>query len=72
MKVVPRWVLRHRIRREETLMWLLLQSLIVFAVVGSTIHWHWTPNIYLQSLMGFGLAFVVTAGVNELRARLRR
>ena len=49
-------------------MWLLLQSLIVFAIVGSNIQWHWTPNHYLPSLIGFGIAFVVTAGFNELRA----
>jgi len=24
-------------------MWLLLQGLIMFAVVASNIHWHWTP-----------------------------
>jgi hypothetical protein len=31
----------------------LLQGLIVFAVVGSNIHWQWTPNPYLAA----GLAF---------------
>jgi len=38
-------------------MWFFLQGLIVFAVVGSNIHWHWTPkNHYLPSLIGFGIA----------------
>jgi hypothetical protein len=27
----------------------LLQSLIIFAVVASNIHWQWTPNTYLAS-----------------------
>jgi len=53
-------------------MWFFLQSLIVFGVVGSNIHWHWTPNHYLPSVIGFSIALVVTAGVNELRAWLRR
>jgi hypothetical protein len=38
----------------------LLQSLIVFAVVGSNIHWQWTPNGYLASSIGIGLAYAVT------------
>jgi hypothetical protein len=25
-------------------MWYLLQSLIIFAVCASNIHWQWTPN----------------------------
>jgi hypothetical protein len=47
-------------------MWFLLQSLIVFAVVASNIHWQWTPNGYLASLIGVGAAFFVTMGVNQL------
>jgi hypothetical protein len=31
-------------------MWLLLQSLMMFAVVASNIHWHWTPNGYLAGI----------------------
>jgi Resolvase, N terminal domain len=57
---------------EGALMWFFLQSLIVFAVVGSNFHWHWTPNHYLPSLIGFGIAFVVTGAINELWAWLRR
>jgi len=30
----------------------LLQGLIIFAVVRSNIHWHWTPNHYLASGIG--------------------
>jgi hypothetical protein len=39
-------------------MWLLLQSLVIFAVVASNIHWHWTPNGYLASVLGFLCAAV--------------
>jgi hypothetical protein len=47
-------------------MWFLFQSLIVFAVMASNIHWQWTPNGYLASLIGIGLALAATAGVNQL------
>jgi len=33
----------------------LLQGLIFCAVVGSNIHWQWTPNQYLASGIGVGL-----------------
>ena len=36
----------------------LFQSLIIFAVVASNMHWQWTPNGYLPSLVGVGLAYV--------------
>jgi hypothetical protein len=42
-------------------MWFLLQSLIIFAVCASNIHWQWTPNGYLAGLIGVGLAYGVTA-----------
>jgi hypothetical protein len=41
-------------------MWFLLQSSIIFAVVASNIHWHWTPNGYLAAMIGIGLAWLVT------------
>ena len=47
-------------------MWFLFQGLIVFAVMASNIHWQWTPNGYLASLIGVGLALAATAGVNQL------
>jgi hypothetical protein len=52
--------------------WFLLQGSIVFAVIASNIHWQWTPNGYLASLIGVGAAFGVTQGVNELRAWKQR
>ena len=30
------------------MIWLVFQSSIIFAVVASNIHWHWTPNGYAQ------------------------
>ena len=41
-------------------MWFLLQSSIIFAVCASNIRWHCTPNGYLASIIGIGLAWLVT------------
>ena len=38
----------------------LMQGLIFCAVVGSNIHWQWTPNQYLASGIGAGLAWIAT------------
>lgn len=46
--------------------WYLLQGLIVFAAMASNIHWQWTPNGYLASLIGVGLALLATVAVNQL------
>ena len=58
------------------MMGFVLQGLIIFAVVASNIHWHWTPNGYLASLIGVGLAYALTVGLNELwrlaESRLRK
>jgi len=53
-------------------MWLLLQSLVIFAVVGTNIHWHWTENIYLPAILGFVAALLLTVGPNGLLDLLRR
>ncbi|MCS3449528.1 hypothetical protein M2222_001651 [Bradyrhizobium elkanii] len=47
-------------------MWHLFQSLVIFAVIASNIAYHWTPNGYLASAIGVGLAWVLTQIVNEL------
>jgi len=47
----------------------LLQGLIICAVVGSNIQWHWTPNQYLASGIGAGLAWIATRAVVEWRDR---
>ena len=52
-------------------MYFLLQSSIIFAVVTSNIHWHWTPNGYLAGLIGVGLAYGVTALLSALHLKHR-
>ena len=41
-------------------MWFVFQGLVIFAVVASNIHWQWTPNGYLPSVLGVALAFVLS------------
>ena len=53
-------------------MWLLFQSLIIFAVVASNIHWHWTPNGYLAGMLGWIAALLLTVGITNLIDLLRR
>lgn len=38
----------------------------MFAVMASNIAWQWTPNVYLASAIGGGMAFLATQIVNEL------
>jgi hypothetical protein len=56
----------------DCLMWFLLQGSIIFAVVASNIHWHWTPNGYLASILGFLAALLVTVGLSRLIEMARR
>jgi hypothetical protein len=49
-------------------MWYLLQSLIIFAVCASDVHWHWTPNGYIPALLGIGLAYL-GGSVNDRECR---
>jgi hypothetical protein len=53
-------------------MWLTFQSLIIFAVMASNIHWQWTPNPYLAGLLGVGAAYGLTAVITALADRYRR
>jgi hypothetical protein len=46
--------------------WYLLQSSIMFAVMASNIHWHWTPNGYVPALLGIGLAYLATLLVQHI------
>jgi hypothetical protein len=48
-------------------MWYLLQSLLIFAVVASNIHWQWTPNRYVPHLLGIGLRPAVAEAVERIR-----
>ena len=54
----------------------LLQSLIIFTVMVSNIRLQWTPNGYLAGLIGVGLAYGLSVGLNEIwrvaESRLRR
>jgi hypothetical protein len=49
----------------------LLQVMIFCAIVGSNIHWQWTPNQYLASGIG-GLAWIATQAVVAWRDRRGR
>jgi hypothetical protein len=42
------------------------QGVIIFAVVASNIHWHWTPNPYLASAAGVLAAYLATLAVDRL------
>ena len=46
--------------------WFVFQSLIVFAVMASNVHWQWTSNGYLAGLIGIVLAYGVTVGLTGL------
>ena len=50
----------------------LFQALIFCAVVGSNLQWQWTPNQYLASGIGAGLALVATHIVVAWRDRRGR
>ncbi|MGY4160482.1 hypothetical protein ACVINW_006324 [Bradyrhizobium sp. USDA 4461] len=52
-------------------MWHLFQSLVIFAVLASNVHWHWTPNGYLAGMIGVGLAWLLTQIINELPRTLQ-
>jgi hypothetical protein len=49
----------------------LFQMLIFTAVMFSNVHWQWTPNGYLASLIGAGVTYVATVAVVWLSDALR-
>lgn len=53
-------------------MWFLFQSVIVFAVMASNIHFKWTPNSFVASLLGGVLALIATHFLNELLTWTRK
>ena len=53
-------------------MWHFFQGLIIFAVVASNIHWQWTPNGYLASVIGVAFAWLFTQICNEIAAQRAR
>ena len=44
----------------------LLQALIFCAIVGSNIHWQWTPNQYLAAGIGVFMACCATQAVKPV------
>ncbi len=42
-------------------MWIAFQSLIIYGVLASNIHWGWSRNPYLVGLLGVGAAYIMTA-----------
>jgi hypothetical protein len=44
----------------------VVSASVLNAVVVSNIHWHWTPNGYVASLIGIGLAWLITLCVARL------
>lgn len=53
------------------MIWKIVQAVIFTAVLFSNVHWQWTPNAYLASLIGIGAAFCVTLGVQSATDLLR-
>jgi hypothetical protein len=51
---------------ERKAAYVVFQGSIIFAVVASNIRWHWTPNGYLASILGFLAALLVTVGLSRL------
>jgi hypothetical protein len=47
-------------------MYFLLQSVIIFLIMASNVHFHWTENTYLAGLIAVGAAFFATLGFSQL------
>lgn len=50
----------------------IFQMLVFTAVLFSNVHWQWTPNGYLASLIGGGVTYVATLAVVWISDGLRR
>ena len=48
-------------------MYFVFQSSIIFAVCASNIHWQWTPNGYLASMLGGIAAILATVRLRQAR-----
>lgn len=53
------------------MLWALFQAAIIFVVVASNIHWEWTPNAYLASILGCLAAYLATLLVSWLWLRIQ-
>ena len=51
--------------------WMWFQTLVVFAVVASNIHWQWTPNMTLATLLGVLLACILTGLISDYCEKAR-
>jgi hypothetical protein len=63
------------VARYDCAMWRLMQTVIVFAVIASNIHYQWTPNPYLAAIIAFVAAFIATwllSWAFDLRHWIRR
>lgn len=52
--------------------WYVFQFAIVVSVVFSNIHWQWTPNMYLPTMIGIGVAYLLTTILSKLWSVLQR
>jgi asparagine N-glycosylation enzyme membrane subunit Stt3 len=52
--------------------WRIFQAAVVAAVLFSNIHWHWTPNGYLASIIGIFAAFLATVVLTRIIDLWRR
>jgi hypothetical protein len=49
--------------------WYVFQGLIMFGVISSNIHWHWTHNPYLAAICGWLLTYLATCALLGWRQR---
>ena len=50
-------------------MWYAFQGSIMFAVMASNIHWHWSRNVYVAAFAAYIVAGWATVLVNRLSGR---
>ena len=50
-------------------MWYAFQGSIMFAVMASNIHWHWSRNVYVAAFATYIVAGWATVLVNPLSGR---
>lgn len=48
------------------MLWKIVQAVVFAAVLFSNVHWQWTPNTYLASMIGVAVTFCFTASVSWL------
>jgi hypothetical protein len=53
-------------------MWYFLQAIVMFAVMASNIHFHWTPNGYLAALIAATATWAVMWALDFVLSVARR